>query len=187
MNLYDVFCKDTLSHNVKFIEEPIAKQFILDTICLGQNVETIIYNTNSYFIYTWTDNERGDTLSLGDSLLIFGDYFSESGTREIKLSVSNVCDTVSDSNILVIEKCEIPNVITPNGDGINDFFVTSYAKIYDDVNITILNRWGNVVFEASNYENNWDGNELNDGTYFYFMTYNQGIGKTNGIVQIISE
>jgi gliding motility-associated-like protein len=192
MNLFDSFCNDTLSHSVTFIEEPTAKQFSLDTICLGQNVETIIYNTNSNFIYTWTDNERGDTLSLGDSLLIFGDYFSKDGTREIKLSVSNVCDTVSDSTILVIEKCEITNVITPNGDGINDFFVTSYAKIYDDVNITILNRWGKVVYEGSNYQNQWNGlnsngSKLNNGTYYYFITYNQGIGKTKGTVQIISK
>ena len=195
MNLFDVFCNDTLSHTITFIEKPSPKEFSLDTICLGQNLETIIYNTNSNFIYTWTDNE--DTLSLGDSLLIFGDYFSEPGTRTIKLSVSNVCDTVSDSNILVIEKCENPNIFTPNGDGVNDYFVTSYAKIYDDVNITILNRWGKVVFEASNYENNWDGENQNrgpfdnkpskDGTYYYFITYNQGIGKTKGTVQIISK
>jgi len=194
MNLFDVFCKDTLSHNVTFIEEPIAKQFILDTICLGQEVSTIIDGTNSNFLYSWINSS--DTLSLGDTLLILGSYFSESGEKYIKLSVSNVCDTLSDSTILVIEDCIIPNVITPNGDGLNDYFITKYAKIYDDVNITILNRWGKVVFEASNYENNWNGENQNrgpfddmptkDGIYFYFMTYNQGIGKTNGTVQIIT-
>ncbi len=93
---------------------------------------------------------------------------------------------------LIIEDCIIPNIITPNGDGLNDYFVTKYAKIYDDVNITILNRWGNVVYEDSNYQNQWNGlnpngNKLKDGTYYYFISYNEGNGNTKGIVQILSK
>ena len=191
MNLFDVFCKDTLSHNVTFVEEPIAKQFILDTICLGQEVLTIIDGTNSNFIYRWFDNIT-DTLSIGDTLNLTGSYYSEPGTSSIRLSVSNECGEEIIEKDLIIEDCIIPNIITPNGDGLNDYFVTKYAKIYDDVNITILNRWGNVVYEDSNYQNQWNGlnpngNKLKDGTYYYFISYNEGNGNTKGIVQILSK
>ena len=57
-------------------------------------------------------------------------------------------------NDLVIEKCDIPNIITPNGDNVNDYFYTHFASIYDDVNLIILNRWGKVVFEDSSYKTN---------------------------------
>ena len=191
MNLFDTFCNDTLSHSITFIEEPIAKQFSLDTICLGQEVLTIIDNTNSNFIYRWFNNVT-DTLSLGDTLKLIGSYYSEAGINTIKLSVSNECGDEISENDFIIEDCVIPNVITPNGDGFNEYFVTKYAKIYNDVNITILNRWGKVVYEGSNYQNQWNGlnsngSKLNDGTYYYFITYNQGIGKTKGTVQIISK
>ena len=191
MNLFDTFCNDTLSHSITFIEEPTAKQFSLDTICLGQEVLTIIDNTNSNFIYRWFNNVT-DTLSLGDTLKLIGSYYSEAGINTIKLSVSNECGDEISENDFIIEDCVIPNVITPNGDGFNEYFVTKYAKIYNDVNITILNRWGKVVYEGSNYQNQWNGlnsngSKLNDGTYYYFITYNQGIGKTKGTVQIISK
>ena len=191
MNLFDLFCNDTLTNIINLIAEPIAKQFSLDTICLDQEVLTILDSSNSNFIYRWFDN-YSDTLSLGDTLRIIGSYYSDAGISTIKLSVSNQCGEEISENDLIIEDCVIPNVITPNGDGLNDFFITKYAKIYNDVNITILNRWGKLVYEASNYQNQWNGlntngSKLSGGTYYYFITYNQGIGKTKGTVQIISK
>lgn len=191
MNLFDLFCNDTLTNIINLIAEPIAMQFSLDTICLDQEVLTILDSSNSNFIYRWFDN-YSDTLSLGDTLRIIGNYYSDAGISTIKLSVSNQCGEEISENDLIIEDCVIPNIITPNGDGLNDFFITKYSKIYNDVNITILNRWGKLVYEASNYQNQWNGlntngSKLSGGTYYYFITYNQGIGKTKGTVQIISK
>ena len=191
MNLFDLFCNDTLTNIINLIAEPIAMQFSLDTICLDQEVLTILDSSNSNFIYRWFDN-YSDTLSLGDTLRIIGSYYSDAGISTIKLSVSNQCGEEISENDLIIEDCVIPNIITPNGDGLNDFFITKYSKIYNDVNITILNRWGKLVYEASNYQNQWNGlntngSKLSGGTYYYFITYNQGIGKTKGTVQIISK
>ncbi len=64
----------------------------------------------------------------------------------------------------------IPNVFTPNSDGVNDRFFIN-AKNIAEFNIVIVNRWGNVVFETSDITVFWDGkfkNELcTEGTYFY--------------------
>jgi gliding motility-associated-like protein len=69
--------------------------------------------------------------------------------------------------IKVICDLTIPNVITPNGDGINDFFLIDYAHKRLNDRLLILNRWGNVVYESENSDNGWDGGDLHDGVYTY--------------------
>jgi len=64
----------------------------------------------------------------------------------------------------------IPNVFTPNSDGVNDLFLIK-AKNIAEFNLVIVNRWGNVVFETSDVTVSWDGKFKNvlctEGTYFY--------------------
>jgi len=62
---------------------------------------------------------------------------------------------------------EVPNVITPNGDGVNDVLVIADAALHPNNKLIVLNRWGNVLFEASPYLNNYSPTGLVDGTYFY--------------------
>lgn len=74
----------------------------------------------------------------------------------------------------------LPNVFTPNNDGVNDYFnvKTNLAVSYQ---LSVLNRWGNVVFEqegelAKGIHNLWDGKTKNsepvtDGTYFYTISF----------------
>ena len=80
--------------------------------------------------------------------------------------------SVTDDAIVTVE-CDvvIPNVITPNGDGLNDKFAIE-GITYSSNTVTIFNRWGQKVYEASNYKNQWDGGDLPDGTYYYevFLT-----------------
>lgn len=84
-------------------------------------------------------------------------------------------------------KLEIPNVFTPNGDGVNDYFT---IKGLDQCNIrqlSVHNRGGHIVFNSNNYENNWNGDNCPDGVYYYQLTIdNHGIQQTmTGSVTII--
>ncbi|MDD4640926.1 MAG: gliding motility-associated C-terminal domain-containing protein [Bacteroidales bacterium] len=63
----------------------------------------------------------------------------------------------------------IPNVFTPNGDGINDEFRIIGLENYDNAQLRVFNRLGNQVYVNSHYINNWDGDGLNGGTYYYFI------------------
>ncbi|MBB4107401.1 Ig-like domain-containing protein, partial [Pedobacter zeae] len=63
----------------------------------------------------------------------------------------------------------IPNLFTPNGDGINDTFEILGINQYQTNELTIVNRWGNEVFRAKGYQNNWTGEGLNEGTYYYLL------------------
>ena len=63
---------------------------------------------------------------------------------------------------------EFPNVMTPNGDGINDYFIIKNGKDFTQVEFTILNRWGNTVYYNNNYKDNFGGTlNVSDGVYFY--------------------
>ncbi|MGY3053687.1 gliding motility-associated-like protein [Pedobacter sp. UYEF25] len=64
----------------------------------------------------------------------------------------------------------IPNLFTPNGDGINDVFEIRGLDLFYSNDLVIVNRWGNEVYKANNYQNNWSGNGLNEGTYFYKLS-----------------
>ena len=66
----------------------------------------------------------------------------------------------------------IPNIITPNGDGFNDTWKIDLDK-FPNAELTIFDRWGEIIFESKNYLNDWDaryhGKHIADGTYFYIL------------------
>jgi gliding motility-associated-like protein len=64
---------------------------------------------------------------------------------------------------------EVPNVITPNGDGLNDVFIVKNITVYPENTLSIFNRWGKKVYEKQGYKNDWDGGGLEDGTYYYVL------------------
>lgn len=71
---------------------------------------------------------------------------------------------------------ELPNIFTPNNDGINDFFQPTSFSVIDLFEITIFNRWGNVVYSSENSLAGWDGTTANgekaiEGVYFYRCRY----------------
>ncbi|PWS30564.1 DUF7507 domain-containing protein [Pedobacter paludis] len=63
----------------------------------------------------------------------------------------------------------VPNLFTPNGDGTNDTFEIRGLNQFAQNDLVILNRWGNEVYKSSNYQNNWTGEGLNEGTYYYLL------------------
>jgi gliding motility-associated-like protein len=66
----------------------------------------------------------------------------------------------------------VPNVFTPNNDGYNDVFELSVLP--PSCKLTIYNRWGTVVFQSNNYQNNWDGGTCTDGVYYYIVNTANG-------------
>ncbi|MTI24382.1 gliding motility-associated C-terminal domain-containing protein, partial [Fulvivirga kasyanovii] len=60
----------------------------------------------------------------------------------------------------------VPNIFTPNGDGYNDtFFVRNLPEF--DVELVVTNRWGTEVYKSDDYKNDWTGDDIPDGIYFY--------------------
>ncbi len=62
---------------------------------------------------------------------------------------------------------DFPNVITPNGDGVNDYFVIPTALLEPDNLLIILNRYGQIILNEAGYRNNFRGDNCSDGVYYY--------------------
>ena len=72
------------------------------------------------------------------------------------------------------DDCFVPNIITPNNDGSNDNLrVPCLESEHTNNSLKIFNRWGDVVYQAKPYQNDWDGTYQNaplpPGTYFYLL------------------
>lgn len=105
---------------------------------------------------------------------------TEANTANYNFLLKNNWDfpTNNDPYVLVntIYPFSIPNVFTPNGDGINDlFFIT--ASGLTEFNLIIVNRWGELMFETDDPNEGWDGtfngNKCSEGVYFYSMKAKQ--------------
>jgi gliding motility-associated-like protein/uncharacterized repeat protein (TIGR01451 family) len=82
----------------------------------------------------------------------------------------------------------ITNVITPNRDGKNDYFIVRGIDKFPNSTLYIFNRWGGTVYVNKNYQNQWGGEGLSEGTYYYRLELNNPTGGTEvfkGWVMII--
>lgn len=106
------------------------------------------------------------------------------------------CDTTYAVDVYVLPvKLKVPNVFTPNGDGFNDTFVITLDdsssssgggqnsgtrsgnnsnerplnEYFKSTELVVFNRWGRIVYQSDDYQNDWDGGDLSDGTYFYVL------------------
>lgn len=87
---------------------------------------------------------------------------------------------------------QIPNAISPNGDGVNDYFIVPGLEENPDLKneLIIFDRFGQVVYSANPYRNDWDGifentlGPLPEGTYFYTLKIENNPSKLSGFIEL---
>lgn len=100
--------------------------------------------------------------------------FTEAGTYNVKLTVNNDFCSSSDSVSISVSTSDlqVPNVFTPNGDGINDEFRVAYKSLIS-FDARIYNRWGRMVYHWNDPQKGWDGTiggkKAPVGAYFYVI------------------
>ncbi|MDZ7880340.1 MAG: gliding motility-associated C-terminal domain-containing protein [Saprospiraceae bacterium] len=119
-----------------------------------------------------------DTISFRDGLIKYTSTRAPSScgldSFRYRVCVDSICDTAL---VVVIVVCpdslRAYSAISPNGDGRNDVFLIDGLQNYPDHTVCIFNRWGNQVLNQKNYQNDWSGTwngaNVPDGTYFYFI------------------
>ncbi|MGF1564465.1 MAG: choice-of-anchor L domain-containing protein [Flavobacteriales bacterium] len=119
-----------------------------------------------------------------DSIGLFEADFSPVYAGDYTITYTDQCG-VSVSSLLEVFFCEteIPNIFTPNGDGINDRFVIGGSQGFPNSRLEVYNRWGGLVYEEDAYQNNWDARDVPDGVYFYIYSRRDG-EKFSGTVTI---
>jgi gliding motility-associated-like protein len=121
-----------------------------------------------------------------------------SGEYTLSVSVGECYSIPTSVNITVIN-CDtvdffIPEGFSPNSDEINDLFVIRGIENYPSNDFVVFNRWGDPVFDAQPYTNNWAGttskgisigtNVLPVGTYFYVLHLGDGSPVLKGTIYL---
>jgi len=152
------------------IEQPVALP--RDTVlCAGEQL--ILAPQPRKRQYQWSDGSSDSTLTVSQA----GQYWIRVPSRYCEIS-----DTI---NVQTLE-CPgmVPNVITPNGDGKNDAFVVPNITFLN-WRLDIYNRWGKRVYQAEPYRNDWMGEGLPVGLYYYLLSNQELKRSIKGWIQII--
>lgn len=144
----------------------------------------ILSNGHNTSFYEGNDGTIDVTVTGGTQPYIY-DWSNGANTEDLSaLTAGNYTLTVTDSNgcsytlSIVLDEpydLQLPQGFSPNSDDKNDLFHILGLEAYPLNLVTVFNRWGNEVFQASDYTNDWDGTytktgeKLPDGTYFVIL------------------
>ncbi len=137
------------------------------TLCIGEVIRVDGTSSTPGVRYAW---ENGSTSPVRT--------ISEPGSYS--LTVSNGCDAVSDSILVIGRECNclvhIPSGFTPNDDGINDEFFWAFSCDLQQARLRIFDRWGALVFESGDPAAGWNGQLPNgrnapEGVYVWALDY----------------
>ena len=177
---WSVFTDGCLSQNPVNFQLP---NFELDSdtsLCFDEELN-LNYSSFGFDSYEWIGENNNTSLIT----------IKEEGTYTLEVG-KNFC-LVRDEIEVNFEECDsiinhpipqysiyLPNVITPNNDGINEYFVINGFNEVHSLNV--YSRWGKEVYDSPDYDNTWQAEGLNDGTYFYIIT--EGFVQIKGWVEV---
>jgi len=170
------------------------EQHALPGVNLGEDLllfpeESVTLDAGVYQAYTWNDdptiNDQFYTVTAEEIV----------DTSTVYVEVYDGYCYNKDGVFIEIFNVKLPAVITPNGDGDNDEFKPfdeGWAGIHEHT-ISVLNRWGEKVWESDDFPSGWDGKHngtlVADGTYFWVLEVKYGpqnISKTyKGTLSVI--
>ncbi len=132
--------------------------------------------------YTWYNSDNA-TIGTGDSF-----NFTTDGSYYLTATIGN-CEVTKPITAVYLDLFNIPNVITPNGDGSNDLWVlpNSYSK-KNDVQVIIFDNNGGELLRETNYQNNWPSSSLKfpkQNMVFYYVISNTTEILKKGTITVI--
>ncbi|UKJ09079.1 gliding motility-associated C-terminal domain-containing protein [Solitalea lacus] len=185
---------DDVQNAVQFIIKAINKgpqdaMAIVVTDTLADNLEYISYKTDVGFvdydpvkkIIKWEIDKLADKEEVKlrinakplENRNLINEAFISAQVVDADLS-NNRSKAVIREVVFGIDAAHVPNMITPNGDGYNDVFKVPNIVSFPNNELTIMDRWGNRVYAVKEYQNNWNGEGLAEGTYFYVLKITVG-------------
>jgi gliding motility-associated-like protein len=167
--------KKTLEVRVAKLSKTIEYENITD--CIGKPKIRFNNGSNEYFNFSWNfgDGNTSDERSPEHEYHLFDQNY------EVSLYVANEKCFSNDTVLISIPEVFIPNLITPNEDGKNENYVIK--GMTQDWHFDVYNRWGKAVYRNRSYNNEWGGEKLSDGIYYYLITTPRGV-KCKGWVDV---
>ena len=146
-------------------------------------IEVIVDGGVEPYFYLWSNGSRQE--------IIRG---LNAGEYSVTVTDGQGCEQIAMVTLEGNYDCgQARNVITPNLDGRNDNFIVSCAEVFQNT-LRIFDRWGQLMYMAENYDNTWEGRDMNgndlpEGGYFYIFEYDDadGFRQVKGSITIVRE
>ena len=167
----------TSNKTEKTADEPTQNTQAIPTV-ITANPSSAMVNTPAQTIPSTTTTSVSSNPNAGNANASGNNSSANSGAKnnnpvavseqEEKTENDNPWEEAGYSRPITIE---IPNIFTPNGDGVNDKFVINGLENCEKKTLLVKDRSGKIIFQSQNYDNNWDGGNLPNGTYYYQFSY----------------
>ncbi len=161
-----------------------------DTVFIYETTSTLIgIPFDSTYTYQWLNDVDCNTCN--ENIV----SPSENTTYTIVVTSENGCTDTFTITVIVLprgnEELVLPNTITPNEDGYNDMWIIPWLDRYQENAVVIVNRWGDEVFKARPYQNDfngtYNGKELPAGVYYFILNLGEDFQTFSGPLTIIRE
>lgn len=165
-------CGNTANSSMNITVAPYTPMTVIgaqvDSICAGDiaTLTAAVTDGTPPYLLSWSNGATG----------AFIDYTSSTiGVNTVSVTVTDQCGQQEFGSVDVdVIPCEveIPTIFTPNGDGANDLLVFGSLSFFPDNKLTVFNRWGRKIYEKEGYQNDWNGEDYKEGTYFFVLELN---------------
>lgn len=136
--------------------------------------------------FLWTPNQYFSGSNTVQQPIVLG---VDDITYTLAVTARGGCISTDQVFVKVLKKPDVPNIFSPNGDGIHDKWVILYLDSYPGCTVDIVNRYGQPVYHSVGYTISWDGKvngkEVPVGTYYYVIDPKNGRAKIAGYVDVI--
>lgn len=150
-----------------------APAFDKDTLYLHQGSDIVIDLPGDGSLVRWQDGATIPAYIIRDTGLF-------------TVTRTNDCGTTTNSlRVLPVVQLKVPNAFSPNGDGINDFFVVKGIADGQSWSLSVFNRWGGEVYRNRQYNNTFNGKGLDTGIYVYLLKNNRTGEVIKGTVALL--
>lgn len=186
--IYSNGCSDSAQQEIQVYPKPTADFSATPQITTLSSPVTFTNQSSGATNWQWS---FGDGHHSQEENPVY--RYTATGKYPVTLSVVNEhqCRDSAEILITLLEDFVIPNVFTPDGDGINDVLTISLdTSFFLGFELIIINRWGEEVFHTKNPLEGWDGtsngNPVAEGVYFYTLQFGTGTSnqKHNGFLTL---
>ncbi len=185
-------CRSTsATNNALFVNplENVPENFTLN-VFLGNSIELNVDTGVEGATYTWAPDPTLSALDIPNPTA----SPLESRVYTVNITTGTdeaACNATVQVGVNVVFDLEVPNVFTPNGDGINEAWEIPLLGTLEGVEVKVFDRWGGQVFESVGYDIPWGGkynsNDVGSSTFYYVIKFLRDVVDDNGQLRQVED